>query len=257
VRRNALADICFRKDGQIVVRADCGIRLVYEPDVKRSALDVERNGVWEQRETDMLLERLAGRAVFFDIGANIGWFTLLAASKLPQLTVHAFEPVPKTFELLTRNVELNGLSNVVANNLGLWDADKQLRFTSYRGPKNFVTDDPHEKRVVEVPCVRLDSYVRQKGIDRIDFIKCDVEGTELHFLRGAQDTLRTFRPELLIETTEPCANKYGYSSRDVLEFLTALGYRYRVVTHDEGLVAASGDLQRDLSRGYNFLCTME
>ncbi len=254
VRRGGLAGVCFQKDGQIIIEAEYGVRLKYVPEIKRSAMDVEHGGVWERQETELVLNRLADGCVFFDIGANCGWFSLVAARQLPQITVHAFEPVPQTFELLTGNIELNGLDNITANNVGLWDENKQLRFTSYRGPKNYITDTDDERTVV-VDCISLDDYIEKNEIDRLDFIKCDVEGAELHFLRGAEKCLRRFAPALLLETQERYAARFGNTPTDVIAFLAEMGYKYDVVTEDKGPVPQSGNVGRDLSLGRDFLFT--
>jgi len=256
IRQHGLAEMCFQKDGRIIINSDYGVRLLYVPSLKRSAMDVELSGAWERQETETVLEHLADGQVFFDVGANCGWFSLVAARRRPGLRVHSFEPVPQTFDLLVRNIELNGLKNITANNVGVWDENMELRFTSHRGPKNRIADDPAGEGLVAVPCITLDSYVRQKGIDRLDFIKCDVEGAELHFLRGAEQTLRRFRPKLMLETQERYAAVFGNTAEDVLSFLTNLGYGYSVVSAEAGLVPASGDMRKDLALGRDFLFTM-
>jgi FkbM family methyltransferase len=68
-----------------------------------------------------VLGHLANDKVFIDIGANCGWFSLAAAMTFPSVRIYAIEPVPHTFSRLQRNIELNGRSNIVASNLGLWD----------------------------------------------------------------------------------------------------------------------------------------
>ncbi|MCJ7544561.1 MAG: FkbM family methyltransferase [Phycisphaerae bacterium] len=250
VSRYGLANICFRTDGEIIVESPLGVRLLYLPEEKRSAMHIERGQVWEPRETDLVLRYLTDGSVFIDIGANCGWFSLVAASRFPTARVYAIEPLPRTFALLKRNIELNGLSHITAGNVGLWDQQKQLRFTNYLGPKNHVTDDPDETRVDVVPCMRLDDYVQQERIDRVDFIKCDVEGAELHVLRGAEVTLGTHKPMLLIELQGRLARRYGHTTRESIEFLTGLGYEYSLVTSQEGSKDPS-----DLEAGGNFLFT--
>lgn len=252
VRDNGLASVCFRSDGEIHVHAAHGVVLKYDPALPRSVLALPAGGMWEPHETQLMLDQLAGAQVFFDIGANTGWFSLVAGRCMPNLAVHAFEPVPSTCRLLAHNVGLNALSNVTVNNLGLWSQSGQLRFTNYRGPKNHITTDPRETRVDVVPVVRLDDYVRDHNIQRIDLIKCDVEGAELHMLQGAADTLGRLGPKVLLETEASYAERFGSTPRQVLEHMLDLGYRYSVVT-EEGVAPASGDIQADTAKGYDFL----
>jgi len=253
VRRHAQADLCIRKDGQIVVQAANGIRLLYVPEIRRSAIDVERKGLWEPAETELILSLLTEDAVFFDVGAYVGWFTLLAARASARVEVHSFEPVPQSYELLKRNVELNGLDNVTLNNVGVWDEDKVLPFTHHRGPKNRVATNPDETRVSLVRCVRIDDYVREHGIRRIHIMKCDTDGSEMHVLRGARQTLADLRPTVLLETVAPVAAKYGHSPLDVLLFMKDLGYQYHAIDPKRGLVAPSGSPAADVHIGANFL----
>ena len=251
VRRWGLSTFCFRNDGEIVVQARNGLWMRYLPEIKRSALGVERVGQWEARETQLVLDRLSPQAVFLDIGANCGWFTLCAARQFPTLAVHAFEPVPQTFGTLQFNIQLNGVRNVRANNLGLWDSASELHFTSDLGPMNHIIPQPSATSV-SVPCVELDPYVRQAALSRVDFIKCDVEGAELHVLRGAKATLEQFGPTVLLESEDGPTRKFGYTPLDVVQFLQERGYRYSVVT-DEGIKPAGQSIPQDLALGRNIL----
>jgi FkbM family methyltransferase len=254
VSRYGLESVSVDSDGETVVHTRYGVGLRYDPDIKRSVLALETGGAWEEQETRQVLEMMKGKEVFLDLGANTGWFGLVVAHSLPECSVHAFEPVPQTFELLKRNAEINQLANLKPVNAGLWDSPTELRFTNYRGPKNHITDDPNETRVDVVPCVTLDDYVSETGLDCIDLIKCDVEGTEMHFLRGAGETFRTLRPTLILESCDRYCAPYGGSARQVLELVTSWGYDYSVI-NDDGMHPSSGDMDRDIQLGYNFLFT--
>ena len=72
--------------------------------------------------------------------------------------------------------------------------------------------------------MQLDHYAERLG--RVDFIKCDVEGAELLVLRGAQSTLRRFRPKLFLEIDDRWVRSFGWTTADVLSFLRQIGYSY-------------------------------
>ena len=251
VRQCGLSTFTFRSDGEIVVQARNGLWMRYLPEMKRSALGVERVGQWEPLETQLILGRLSPQAVFLDIGANCGWFSLCVGRQFPTAAVHAFEPVPQNFQSLQFNLQLNGIRNVQANNLGLWDSASELHFTSNLGPRNFITSEAGPSSV-SVQCIELDQYVREAALTRVDLIKCDVEGAELHVLRGAKQTLEKFQPTVLLESEYIPAKKFGYTPVDVIQFLLERGYRYSVIT-DAGVKPAGPSIPQDLALGRNIL----
>ncbi len=253
VQRHGLAPMTFAPDGRITVRADNGSELLYDPAIRRSAIDVERNHTWEPRYTELLLEQLPADGVFLDCGANCGWFTLAAGRSSPEVRVHAFEPVPATFGLLAGNVALNGLANVTVNNRGLWHEPTELRFTCDRGPKNHIVTGEPNRPVQTVLCIRLDDYVAEKGLARVDLIKCDVEGAELPALRGARGLLERFGPTIMIELTVHRAKRFDYHPAEVFDLLAGLGYGYSIITEADEVRPASGDVEADLATGHNFL----
>lgn len=144
--------------------------------------DIERNGeAW-------LLGRLAALnpQVVFDVGANVGDWSLRAARLLPGATIHAFEPVPTTFEILARRLGPLG-PRVHANPFGLSDKDGEIALNVIEGDStlsSFVS--LHEGRQQRVACaVRAgDAYLAERGVGRIDLLKIDVEGAEPLVLAG-------------------------------------------------------------------------
>ncbi len=150
-------------------------------------------GVWEPNLTALLSDRLSKGKLFVDVGANIGYFTLLAAKLVGDSgQVLALEPSPSTFQKLQRNVELNaekfGSSGIVSiENKAAGEVDGMLPL--YSGPPGntgeaslIPTDRPVEGLV---PVVRLDDLVSAEMISCLGAVKIDVEGAELQVLRGA------------------------------------------------------------------------
>jgi FkbM family methyltransferase len=140
------------------------------------------------------LASLSGRpAVFVDVGAHIGKYSILAGRILRSSgTVVAIEPDPANFEALTRNVQLNDLSNVLVLNVGCWSYDGMgilHRQVGDLGGHSFVDETLGED--IRVPIRTLDGLLSEQGLDHVDIMKLDVQRAEAEVLRGARATLET------------------------------------------------------------------
>lgn len=177
--------------------------------------------------------------VFLDVGAHVGHYTLRAAGKASR--VIAVEADPGTAERLGRNLALNSITNVTVHNVAAWDERTELHLHSPNG---------HERdgstRVLaggEGPAttaVPLDDLLAGEG--RIDAVKLDVEGADLHALRGMAKTLARCRPALFIEDH----SIYGYYERKDLDALLAeLGYTWRDLPAYRGYVIAQPEGETD------------
>jgi FkbM family methyltransferase len=157
-------------------------------------------GTWEPFETQVFLSLLEKGMRVVDIGANIGYYTLLAARAVGQTgRVYAFEPTPRTYELLCQNVNANGFSNVVtaqkavANRSGT----ATLHLNRNNG-NNTLSSTPDGEGSVEVEVVTLDQYFAHSTA-RIGVLKMDIEGSEPLALEGMTDVLKQ-TPEIVIFT---------------------------------------------------------
>lgn len=139
--------------------------------------------------------------VVLDCGANVGVYTRHALDAGARLVV-AIEPAPATLECLRRNLAAEIASGrVIVYPKGVWDKDDQL--TLYVDPANtaaasFLHADPKFQQVQRVPLTTVDKLVGELGLERVDFIKMDIEGAEPNALRGARQTLARFHPRLAI-----------------------------------------------------------
>lgn len=161
-----------------------------------------------------------------DIGANIGCTALLFASMTR--AVHAFEPSPSTFALLGINVAASGL-DVQLHNFGLGDREfeGEITFSPNNRSGGFVSDRMQAGAgfVTERISVRsLDSFLRGRPDVRPDLVKIDVEGFELHVLRGAAETLGRLRPVVTLELNHWCLNAFQRTS--IPDFFDALRARF-------------------------------
>jgi FkbM family methyltransferase len=124
-----------------------------------------------------------GNFIIFDIGSNIGIYTVKAARGCKGCTVYSFEPNPEVFGRLVKNIGLNNLSNVRAFNVGF--AEKKAKAFMTVGGSTVLGRVSLEGGQFEVDIETLDSFVERENINKIDILKIDVEGFELSVLKGA------------------------------------------------------------------------
>lgn len=204
---------------QIAAGPAAGLWLHVNPRVADSLIQ----GGTEARMQEALSQHLRPGMTFFDLGANIGLFTLLAARLVGEKgKVFSFEPDQENASRLHHNIARNGFTNVTVVEAGVWATTGELNFIP--GPSSspdrawgkFVRES-NGTGGVATPCVSLDDFVRDAPAP--DGIKCDVEGAELEALRGAQKLLQKRHPWIVCETHSH-ENHNG-----VREFLSRVGYR--------------------------------
>ncbi|MBC8737351.1 FkbM family methyltransferase [Paraburkholderia sp. UCT31] len=184
-------------------------------------------GAYSADQLATLNRLLTPTSHFVDIGANHGEFTVFAAKRCA--VVHAFEPVNGNLARLNRNIQINGFSNVRVHEEGLSDADGELPiFASEDGhneglPTLYRTPD-RSKLLQVITLRRLDDVLREAGTTRVDVMKIDVEGAELAVLKGAIETLRRYKPTILMEVNAQTCRAAGYEPEELLRFVTDLGY---------------------------------
>jgi FkbM family methyltransferase len=174
-----------------------------------------------------------------DVGANFGAITIpLARRAGPSGRVYAFEPVPHLFDRLRRNVEKNSYTDIVrAHRIALSDRTGEvvMRMAEPGFPNQgmgSIVHAPLAQVAVEksIATTTLDEFVRSERLDRIDFIKVDIQGAEPLFLRGGEAALTEFRPDLLLEVSASDLGGMGVTSRDLLLQVESLGYDLYEIT---------------------------
>lgn len=184
---------------------------------------------------DHLLER--GMTVI-DVGANIGEISLVCANRVGSAGhVVALEPIAGIADELRLNVRRNGLQGIVqVHQQGLaGEAGRQAIYAScgqhdvnevHQGLGSLHGTEGVDQRIGMVDITTLDELVRRIGLSRLDFLKVDIEGGELPCLQGGIETLRRFLPIIAVEVQERSSLAAGYHSREILELLSPLGYRF-------------------------------
>jgi FkbM family methyltransferase len=188
-------------------------------------------------------DRLFPGGVVFDVGANIGHFTLLAAKHVGSLGhVHAFEPSPKEFRKLASNVVLNQFANVTLNQTAICDRTGTIAFHLCEdglGLYNSLAKSIHPTAVtIIVPCTTIDDYVVLHGIRKVDLVKIDVEGAEPMVLRGASTLLsRGDAPIVVCAFADPTLQGGGATSHMLRRAFEEFGYQlYRYDTSARQLI---------------------
>ena len=176
--------------------------------------------------TKLVRRHVKSGAVCVDVGANLGWYTTLfrlIAGENGQ--VHSFEPVPQTFARLEKNVSLNGAPpNVYLNNFALGDEEKDLEIHVFAdqpsGHSSLAVKEGEKSEAIQVKVKTLDSYLTERGIKQVDFLKVDIEGAELMFLKGAEKLFKQSKPPvILMEMALQTSKEFGYTPNDLLEFI--------------------------------------
>jgi FkbM family methyltransferase len=168
---------------------------------------------------------LPADGVFLDVGANIGLHTLAVARHLGGGggAVVAFEPHPTNHRLLVHNIQQNRLRHVVAENLGLAEAPAILTGTASTEGGNWSLASRGDYRF-EVRLVRLDDYLQDQPVPRLDLMKIDVEGAEVRVLRGARQTIERFHPMIVFEVCPSWLTKMDSSPTELFAELVGHGY---------------------------------
>lgn len=169
-------------------------------------------------------------AVIFDVGANIGTTTLFFAQKNPRATIYAFEPHPDTFIRLKENIALNDFSNTLLINEGLGEKMEYLNLYEVNSSNPGMNrikrkDNDHDYPFKTVYINTIDQFVKVNKIEKIDFIKIDVEGFELSVLKGAEETLKASKPIIFLELDDNNLQENGATAKTLIEFLMAVGYQ--------------------------------
>jgi FkbM family methyltransferase len=199
-------------------------------------------GVYESRDTAILAKNIRPQDICFDVGGNVGYYTLLFARQAVDGEVHAFEPIPLNYHLLRASLCRNGYGSAQVLQAAVGKTEGSAKFSVARDSAFSSLRDTGrniEVEVIQTPVITLDGYIRQRSLPRVDILKVDVEGAEEMVLSGAtelfQDTAR--RPRLvMLELYDPNLRPFGTSVAEILEKMSAWGYSPKVADHNGELL---------------------
>jgi len=190
---------------------------------------------WEpHNDRHVFVSHLREGMVVMDVGANWGLYSLLISRAVgPSGKVYAFEPVPEIFARLKEHIALNNATNVIPVPIALLD-EKGIAKMSVEGGRSSLFRHVSDE-FVDVQVERLDDFVEQERIERVDAIKIDVEGAELKVIRGADKTIRRDKPILMVEVQAATLQAAGTTPEELFETIVGYGYNAFVIRHGKAI----------------------
>jgi FkbM family methyltransferase len=187
----------------------------------------------DQSMVPLALHHIKQGGIVIDAGAYIGDHTIAYAKAVGlDGLVFAFEPNPKAFECLEYN--MRNYPNTTCFKQGLGSKTESKGITNYSG--NYGIN--HITEGVGISMTSIDEL----GMFGVDFIKIDVEGYELEILKGAKETIKKFKPVLLIEINRGTLKREGVKENDIFSFLDELGYAYKNIYEGHPLMGEQYDI---------------
>jgi FkbM family methyltransferase len=180
------------------------------------------------------LHRCAGKgSTIVDVGANVGFYTIESSLSVgPTGRVISIEAAPSHVRSIRENVRLNEFENVKVIETAVGDTNGEAVLTLPSGDNlgAFTLGRVIGEQAYSVTVKRIDDILQEQGTASVDFIKMDIEGSELRALRGAEQTLKSDRPAILLELNSAALQRCGSSVAEVKEFLDRHGYKGWILT---------------------------
>lgn len=247
LRERNIASLTIEQDFITIHLNENDVKFVVDNACRSALFELLNFGSYEHDEMRMIKNLLGDKDTFFDIGSHLGWYSVTLAKHQKNAKFYAFEPIANTYALLKRNVSINGLDNVLAFNFGLSNQQRLAEFyyseigSAVASEKDIF--DVETLDTVSCDLKRLDDFVESEKIQGIDFIKCDVEGSEFLVIKGGEKSIRHFLPMLFLELVEDWCNKFDYTISDVTSLLFSIGYKMFEIKGDrlEPLYSISPD----------------
>lgn len=216
---------------------------------EKSAMDHElMYGEFEPMEMGFVQRLLRPGMTVLDVGAHHGLYTLLLSKRVGgKGRVIAFEPSPRECRRLEKHVRFNRCSNVHIERSAVGSENGEADLFLVEGFQDWCNSLrppalPDATSTVRVRVRRIDDVLAEQGVSKVDFIKLDVEGGELAALNGATRLLHgESRPAILAEVQDIRTQPWGYPSREIIQFLIRMDYRWFAIAAKGALLPISCD----------------
>jgi len=260
-------DIIEIKGSKIYV----GVKNEPDPMMRQTLQTYALSSSWEEDTTKLFEKAVKKGDVIVDMGANIGYFTLLSAKLTgKEGKVFSFEPNQKNFEYLTKNIKLNNYTNVIAEQKAVSNENGKIKLficpydtghhtiNQKEGIESYRLGRGGEVSSIDIDAVTLDKYMEGKS-DRVDVMKIDVEGAEALAFEGMKNILSKNRHiKIFIEFFPLLIEKMGNSSKEFIELLLK-DFNVFVIGHDYSMKKFKKNYMKisnyqelaDLTKGYS------
>ncbi len=206
----------------------------------------------------MISKYLGDESICFDVGAHGGSWSRGLARIVQKGHVYSFEALPYYADVLRKTMKLLGQRRVTVLNRAVAELDGSVQMARQDRDGNTLTGKTHvavsgeeAQEMVSVPAVTLDSFWREIGEKRVDFVKCDVEGFELFVLRGARALIEGCHPVFYNELNVEWCERYDYAPADIFGFFQKYDYAPFYLDMEKGLVRV--DVNKHVNRDVLFL----
>lgn len=245
ILRNNFLDLAYRRvrpKGIVLIDVERNKMYVNADDVS-IAPSLLMDGVWEKFKTELLKKIIKEGMVVVDIGANIGYYSLIAAKLVGKSgIVYAFEPEPSNYELLCKNIEVNNYTNVIPvrkaisdknGKVNLWFEKERMVNPSF-SKENVLDASKHESLekggFIEVETISLDDFFENKVKNyKVDFIKVDTEGAEGLMVDGAEKILKNNNLKIIMEFWPDGLRRLGTDPQKLLQKLQEYGFKIKLI----------------------------
>jgi FkbM family methyltransferase len=234
IKDTDISKIEITDDSVVMTSRAKNIKLICDKkDERFIPIEILNFGSYEENILAMVIKLIDDNHTVLDIGANIGWYTINISKSKRNVNTFSFEPIPKTFKYLQKNLEINDIFNVKAFNFGFSSEEKDLFFYYYEeGSGNASLANLSQINNVEKIACRvrkMDNFVNEYNL-KVDFIKCDVEGAELFVFQGGIETIKRDKPIIFSEMLRKWAATFNYHPNAIIRLLGAIGYRCFIAT---------------------------
>ena len=232
-------------------------KMYLDPNERVVSKSIFLHKIWEPLESKLFCRSINKGDIVIDIGAHIGWYSLLASRHVGEEgLVYAFEPEPRSFNILIKNIKLNDITNIIPINKALSDSSGiQLLYINLykKDPSLFRMWSDSDEESVPVEVIPLDEYLENK---QVDIIKIDVEGYEYKIFQGMEKILSE-NPNLIIfsEYWPEGLRKAGSSPKEYLDIIKKHGFI--IIKIEEKLEKINYDEALNINKSANFILFRE
>lgn len=186
-----------------------------------------------EEQSSFMTDYIKEGMTVLDIGANIGYYSIIYSKLVGEKgRIYSFEPTKSTYDKLLKNIQINKCKNIIPLNYALSNVNEKRKFYHAEAhDRNAFAPEIENAEHEEVECKVLDEFIRDNNL-HVDFLKIDVEGSELLVFKGASRFLDYYNGPIYCEFNTPKINNLGYTLKDLVSFIKEKGFN--IYTYDGG-----------------------